>query len=116
MNIGQLAREINRTLALYAKALDEDIETAAEETAKEAAELLKSVSPKRTGKYAKGWRAKKVNGKWVVHNKRYQLTHLLEKPHAKIGGGLVAPRVHIEPVEQQAVAKFIGRVREAAGG
>lgn len=116
MNISGLAREINRSLELYSATLDEDVETAAEEAAKEAATMLKNTSPKRTGKYANSWIAKKVKGKWVVHNKRYQLTHLLEKPHAKIGGGLVQPIVHIKPVEQQAIAKFIGRIEEAARG
>ena len=69
--------------------------------AKHAVKQLKATSPKRTGKYASGWTKKKRGKAIVVHNKSYQLTHLLEKGHAKRGGGRVAVRVHIAPVEKQ---------------
>jgi hypothetical protein len=59
---------------------------------KKLAKELKEKSPKRTGKYAKGWRStvrkeSAVGAEVVVHNKIYRLTHLLEKGHAKRGGG-----------------------------
>lgn len=117
MNISGLAREINRNLAAYSRSLDTDVKAAADTTAEEAVALLKQVSPKLTKDYSKGWRVKKEGTKSIVHNATdYQLTHLLENGHAQVGGGFVAPRVHIAPVEQQMIDKFIRRVEEAAGG
>ena len=71
------------------------------ELAKSAVKQLKATSPKRTGRYASGWTRKKKGNAIIVHNKQYQLTHLLEKGHAKRGGGRVAARVHIAPVEKR---------------
>lgn len=113
IDISQLANEINRTLAEYANGVGEEMEKVAEKVAKEGAKRLKVTSPVLTKSYAKGWRAKKVDGKWIVHNATdYQLTHLLENGHAKVGGGRVAPVKHIEPVEQQAIEDYIKGVEE----
>ena len=80
------------------------MEHALEDTKKElagtAVKQLKSTSPRRTGRYASGWTKKKRGKTIIVHNRSYQLTHLLEKGHAKRGGGRVAARVHIAPVEK----------------
>ncbi|OXS66080.1 hypothetical protein B1B04_24345 [Lysinibacillus sp. KCTC 33748] len=117
-NINDIATEINRTLANYAHGVGEDIEKVAEKVAKEGAQQLKTRSPKSPGggDYAKGWRAKKVGKQWVVHNVKYQLTHLLEKGHAKVNGGRVDPRVHIAPVEDEMIDQFIKGTEEAIRG
>lgn len=113
VNINDLAKEINKSLAEYAHGVGEEVEKVAETVAKEGVKILKLRSPKDTGDYAKGWRATKVNGKWTVHNKIYQLTHLLEKGHAKVGGGRVAGQPHIAPVEEEMINKFVDGVEEA---
>ena len=77
------------------------LEETQKDLAKSAVKQLKATSPKRTGKYASGWTRKKKGNAIIVHNKQYHLTHLLEKGHAKCGGGRVAARVHIAPVEKQ---------------
>jgi len=119
IDINDLAREINRQLAEYANGVGEEVEALAEKTAKEGAKRLKVSSPKRKtkgGTYAKGWRAKKVGNTWTTYNKHYQLTHLLEKGHAKVNGGRVDAIVHIAPTEQEMIDEFVNGVEEAIRG
>lgn len=81
INISDLVKEINQTLAEYSHGVGEEMEKVAETVAMKGVKTLKLRSPELTGDYKKGWRAKKVDGKWVIHNAtNYQLTHLLEKP------------------------------------
>lgn len=113
ISIDQLAAEINRQLAQYANGVGEEIDQLAKKIALEGVTRLKLTSPTLTNSYAKGWRAKKVEGKWVVHNAtNYQLTHLLEKSHALRNGGRSTPQVHIQPVEEQMVNEFITGIEE----
>lgn len=113
-NVNDLTAQLNRQLALYADSVIEEVEEAAKDVASEGVDMLKARSPKRYGDYSKGWRVKKVKGKYVIHNKtNYQLTHLLEKGHAKVGGGRVPPKVHIAPVEEELIEELQRRVMEA---
>ena len=99
----------------YSQDIQDDIAKAAEEVAKDGANKLKQTSPKRTGKYAKGWKVKTYKGngfvKSHIHNStNWQLTHLLEKPHAirnKWGSyGTSKPQVHIKPVEEECIRQY----------
>lgn len=105
-----LANEIAKQLATYTKEVEEEVQKAVDDVTKAAVTELKATSPKDSGDYAKGWARKKVDGGYVIHNKKYQLTHLLEHGHAKAGGGRVPGRAHIRPVEEQAIADFTERV------
>ena len=117
ININDLASEINRTLAEYAHGVGEEMEKVAERVAKAGVKKLRLRSPDKTGNYRKGWRAKKEKGKWILHNStNYQLTHLLEKGHAKVGGGRVAARVHITPVEEEMIHEYVEGVEEVIRG
>lgn len=98
-----------------------------EETAKEAAKMLKRGGPyeERTGKYSKDWTSGARNGRasaitgltaYSVYNKtQYQLTHLLEHGHQSRNGGRVKAFSHIAPVNEQvaemAVAKIESKLR-----
>ena len=88
--------------------VQEATQQAIQSVAKQAVKKLKSDSPKRTGKYAKGWAVEtekgRVSFKATVHGKSgtYQLAHLLENGHANRGGGRTSGIVHIAPVEQWA--------------
>ena len=113
-DINNLAAEINRQLALYARQTEETVDVIAEKVANDGVELLKANSPKSPGggKYARSWTQKKVGKKFVIHNKKhYRLTHLLEKGHAKVNGGRVAARVHIAPVEDRVIDEFEADLR-----
>nr|DAH70777.1 MAG TPA: putative tail component [Bacteriophage sp.] len=91
----------------YTGEVEEALEDLKEETADQALRELKQSSQKDTGDYAKGWRKQETGNGWIIYNKTdYQLTHLLEKGHAKRGGGRVAPKVHIAPVEEKYVKAY----------
>lgn len=103
--------DINDILNEYSEDIQVAITESAEKVAKEGADRLKTSSPKRTGKYAKGWRVKTTKGQGfincVVYNAtNYQLTHLLEKSHLTRNGGKTKPQVHIAPVEEYCNNKY----------
>lgn len=120
----QLASEIGKVLQTFANDCQTAVDDAAEEVAKEAVEELKRTSPVGSGTwkghYAKKWSVKKDGGKYVIHNKKYQLTHLLEKGHDVIVNGKVVGRVkaqpHIKPVEEQVQDDFEKEIKKKIEG
>lgn len=113
ISIDQLSNAITRELKNYSKEVEKEIEKVRNQVSKDAVEELKENSPKDQGDYAKSWTRKKTPNGWIVHNKLYQLTHLLEKGHAKRGGGRVPERVHIAPVEEKAITQLIEGIERA---
>lgn len=112
-----ISKEIARALSDYTEEVTEGLESAKKEVAKTAVKKLKVSSPKLSGDYAKGWRAKKVGSSYVVHNKtNYQITHLLEYGHAKQNGGRVPGDPHIRPAEQEAIDEYVARVERVIRG
>lgn len=105
-------------LSDYGVTVNGKIKTSVDEVSKNCVKELKATSPKRTGNYAKGWTRKKEvdssnKSAYVVHNsKHYRLTHLLEKGHAKRGGGRTKPRVHIAPAEEKAISEIEKRIKD----
>ncbi|MDA1915003.1 HK97 gp10 family phage protein [Bacillus cereus] len=117
-SIDSLANDIARELQRYGKEVEEKLEIEKEEVANNLVDELKQTSPKSDSKggrkYAKGWRKKKEGNAFIVHNAlKPQLTHLLEKGHAKVNGGRVPAIVHIAPAEEKAVNDFSERVERA---
>lgn len=107
----QLADEIMRCLNEYTEEVTDALEDTKKELANEAVKTLRQTSPKRRGKYQKGWTKTKRGTKYVVHNRVYQLPHLLEKGHAKRNGGRVGAIVHIKPVEDRIAREAPERFR-----
>ena len=104
--------DINDILSEYTLDVQEGITEAAIKVAEDGKNELKATSPKRTGKYAKGWRVDKRQGRGFVHTTIYNtnagLTVLLEKTHLKRGGGSVTPRSagHIARVEEKCIEQY----------
>ena len=89
-----------RALEDYKKVTEETVKETVTEVADGARDVAKSGSPSDTGEYRKGWAVKKV---LTVYNRnKSSLTHLLEKGHAKRGGGRTRAIVHIAPAEEYA--------------
>lgn len=112
----QLADTVKKELDDLEEDTIDKVKKAVQDAADTAVKDLKATSPKCTGKYAKSWTQRKVKEtssekEIVVHARRYQLTHLLENGHAKRGGGRVAPRVHIKPVEEKVSEKLESDIR-----
>lgn len=114
-----IADQITRVLQEYTTEVEEGLEKEKEKAAKDGVKTLRATSPKRpgSGKYAKGWRAKRDGKAWVIHNAtRYQLAHLLEKGHASRNGGRVPGKVHIAPVEEQVIRQYESGVERVIRG
>lgn len=103
----KLADEIRELLSDYGEVTADILKDAVKKTADEVKKDISENAPKNTGKYAKSWTVTKVSEKsnsiqMVVRSKdRYQLTHLLEKGHAKRGGGRVEGIPHIADAEEK---------------
>lgn len=122
INITEIANEISQIFADYCDDVVSAVNEAAEEVAKACAADLRKTSPKKSGKYARNWKAKRQSGTggkaqvWVVYNdKHYRLTHLLERGHAKRGGGRVRAIPHIAPARDEAEEMFYQKALEAIG-
>ena len=121
-SVDDLAITIMEGLEEYAKASSEDVKEAVRKAGKDLKSEISSSAPKKTGKYAKSWTVttqKETSNslELVVHSKnRYQLAHLLEKGHAKRGGGRVAAKPHIAPAEEKIVAELEAEIQRKLGG
>lgn len=105
-------------LKLYGEQVNKKVHKAVKQVAEDTKKKVRELSPVRTGRYKAGWRIKETskdinNPSYTLYNTKYRLTHLLEKGHAKRGGGFVAPRVHIRPAEQFAEEELTKKVKEA---
>ena len=96
----------------YSKDIYRGIKEASIEVADKGAKTLRQTSPKKTGKYRRGWRVKTYEGAYdtmsVIYNAtNWQLTHLLENGHiTRNGRTKTKPIVHIYPVEQECIKEF----------
>ena len=117
--IDSLADDIMAGLQEYVSLANDSMKEAVKKTATSVKKEISANAPKDTGKYAKSWETKKTGEnshslEMTVHSKnRYQLAHLLEKGHAKRGGGRVAGKPHIAPAEENGEKLLQELIRKA---
>ncbi|WP_449459979.1 HK97 gp10 family phage protein [Streptococcus suis] len=115
--IDELSSIIEEELADYLDLTVDHVRQVVDEVTQEAVQELKDSSPRKSGRYARGWTSKIVEDSptgvtKVIHNRVASLTHLLENGHATRGGGRVAGIRHIAPVEEKAILKIEKGLRE----
>jgi hypothetical protein len=112
------AQAVKEYLEIYVEDIGEAVEEKSNQIGKEARDELKQTSPKKTGKYAKGWtvRKDKKNKNYytvkVWNRTDYQLTHLLEFGHTTKNGGRTKAIPHIRPVEEKYKNKFEKQLKD----
>lgn len=112
---GTVSIQLEKILDDYSVEVKRATNNSMDVIAKKAVSKLRNTSPKKTGEYAKGWKVKRERGSGgintiTVHNKVYQLTHLLENGHivanAKGEYGRFNGIKHIAPVEEWAKSEL----------
>lgn len=118
---GDFAEVVQKYLNEYGDECSDAVVDVIPKVAKDAAKKLQGSSPKRTGKYAKGWTSKVQKSRTGVtayiygKSPTYRLAHLLEFGHAKRNGGRVAGNTHIAPVEAWAIDEATEQITEKIG-
>ncbi|RJX22327.1 MAG: HK97 gp10 family phage protein [Ammonifex sp.] len=118
IKIDQLSKEIMDRLTTYTADIVEGMNAVGERATREGVAELSATSPKRTGKYRRGWSVKAEKSyrgpmRFIVHNKaRPRLTHLLEHGHATRDGGRTRAQPHIDPVGDKVAADYLAAVED----
>ena len=112
-----LEKLIQEELQKYTIGIDELVTDTIKTVAKQATKDIKNASPKRTGKYKKGWTQKVEDDGYtvsaVIYGKTpatYAVAHLLEYGHAKRGGGRVKAVPHIKEIQDKAVDEAVKKI------
>lgn len=117
-----VSAQIVQAMQKYSEEVVKGIEDGLTSVADEARDKLRETSPRRTGKYAKGWKVQKQekNGSisLTVHQtgKNAFLTAILENGHRTKKGTFVPGKPHIEAVEQWAAEAAVKAVEKAVKG
>ena len=121
VSIEQMADVIMEGLQEYADLATDDMKDAVKKAGNTVKTQINATAPKRTGKYAKSWKAKNTRETstelqvTVYSPTRYMLAHLLENGHAKRGGGRVKAIPHIAPAEAVGEEQLIKDIESALG-
>ena len=122
IHIDDLAAEIIDGLTEYKDMVTADMKKAVRKAGQSVKKDIQANAPKKTGAYSKSWKVSTTKEtseslELTVHSqKKYQLAHLLEKGHAKRGGGRTKAVPHIAPAEESAVKQLESDIEKAIGG
>lgn len=124
MASNEIAKQVSALLLEYGDKINDEVDKILPSIVDNGVQELKRTSPRSNAKgkhYADSWTKKEWKGSrsyrgYTVHNKKFQLTHLLENGHAKQNGGRVEGRPHIAPAEQNMINELIEGVTEAVKG
>lgn len=119
----EFASALCKILSEWEGLVASDVERVTREMSKETRDRVKrNIKTKgliRTGAYLKSWRVKTkslprgISATIYAAAPSHRLTHLLEKGHAKVGGGRVPAYPHISEAERWAVREYEERLKEA---
>lgn len=115
-SVNEMADAIMKGLMEYADVSAETVKGAVKRAGNTVKKEASANAPKKSGKYKKSFTVTKqketaASLTVVVHSKnRYQLTHLLEKGHAKRGGGRVEGIPHIGPAEEKGIRQLTDEI------
>lgn len=122
IDIDDLADEIMAGLMEYQSLATETVKKAVKKAGDKVKKEIQNNAPEDTGKYKKSFKVTKRKEtsnslELTVHSKdKYQLTHLLEKGHAKRGGGRVDAQPHIAPAEQEGIRLLQEEIERGLSG
>ena len=112
VSVDRMAEAVMEGLLEYAELAADVMKGCVKKAGNTVKKETQAGAPVRTGKYKKSWTVKRQREtsntlEVVVHSRnRYQLTHLLEKGHAKRGGGRVRAIPHIAPAEEKGIREL----------
>lgn len=112
VSVDQMADAIMDGLLEYADLATDVMKDCVKKAGNTVKKETQANAPVKTGKYKKSWALKRQRETYntlevVVHSRnRYQLTHLLEKGHAKRSGGRVRAIPHIAPAEEKGIREL----------
>lgn len=118
VTVGQMADAIMDGLLEYAELATDTMKDCVKKAGNTVKKETQANAPVKSGRYKKSWAVKRQKEtstalEMVVHSRnRYQLTHLLEKGHAKRGGGRVKAMPHIGPAEEKGIRALEDSIRK----
>lgn len=118
VTVDQMADAIMDGLLEYAELATDTMKDCVKKAGNTVKKETQANAPVKSGRYKKSWAVKRQKEtstmlEMVVHSRnRYQLTHLLEKGHAKRGGGRVKAMPHIGPAEEKGIRMLEDTIRK----
>lgn len=119
VSIENFPQAVKKELEEYVTMTSAEVKKLVEEVGEDTRKEIMANAPADTGRYKKSWtvtRTKETSASLTVEvhsDKRYRLTHLLEKGHAKRGGGRTKAIPHIAPAEEMAEKELLAAVERS---